>query len=516
MKEVKLKFNNSEFVIGDSVTTIGRTPDNLVSFPRDSNVSRYHAEIEVRGGELCLIDLGSSNGTTVNGQKVTGDVYLKNGDEIVLGGSSCIKVTYSNGQAETPEPEPLEAVGASAGGVQPPKGVPPAPHMPAITPPAAPDPSGGSTKLLIVAAAICCIAILFVGIAVAVYLLSGSKCEATAVITKPEAGDTISAATEIEVDARDSECVAKAVFTIDGVEFASATEPPYTVSIDPKDHPELSDGVDHRLGIVLIDEDGNQMPQSQPVLLAFETREIEKQPEDTNVAQTDGPSDGPQPQKSKEVSLIEIQEMSKRLVKQFSGSKPINVSNKQFLQEIQKKTAEYAKDGYSDRAAKYRDAINVEFVRERNLDAPLGFILAMSRSQFDPAKKGAEEGLWKMSTEFVAANGYNGTCGTEPISDPSQNCAAKASSAYMKALVTGFFSEYPLLSVAAFGKSTQDAGVWFASLPPNKTDIGAVVRTQAEREQLVRFFAAGIVAENPQKFGLKKDRPLSELYKLTM
>ena len=36
-----------------------------------------------------------------------------------------------------------------------------------------------------------------------------------------------------------------------------------------------------------------------------------------------------------------------------------------------------------------------------------------------------------------------------------------------------------------------------------------------EREQLIRFFAAGIVAENPQRFGLKKDQPLSALYKVT-
>ena len=88
MQDVRLKFKDGEFTPIDGVTTLGRTTDNLVSFPDDSNVSRYHAEIESRGSEFCLIDLGSSNGTTVNGTKVTGETYLKPGDKIVLGGSS--------------------------------------------------------------------------------------------------------------------------------------------------------------------------------------------------------------------------------------------------------------------------------------------------------------------------------------------------------------------------------------------------------------------------------------------
>jgi hypothetical protein len=123
-------------------------------------------------------------------------------------------------------------------------------------------------------------------------------------------------------------------------------------------------------------------------------------------------------------------------------------------------------------------------VREQNLDAPLGFVLAMSRSKFIPAKQGENEGLWQMSTAFVTANAYNGLCGTETLSDASQNCAAKASALYMKAIVYGVFDGDPVYSAAAFGKSP--------------------------------FFAAGIVAENPQRFGLKKDQPLSALYRVTM
>ena len=219
--------------------------------------------------------------------------------------------------------------------------------------------------------------------------------------------------------------------------------------------------------------------------------------------------------KGKEVSIIDVQEMSNRLVKQFSGNHTYNVSNKQFLLEVQKKAGEYAQDGYFDRAAKYRDAINVAFVREQNLDAPLGYMLAMSRSKFNPQKQGGSEGLWQMKTDFVTTQKYNGLCGGESLSDPSQVCAAKASATYMKALVFGVFDGDIIYSAAAFGKSTQDAGVWKASLPADRKDVWNSIKTAPEREQIIRFFAAGIVTENPQKFGLK-DRPISELYRQAM
>ena len=50
--------------------------------------------------------------------------------------------------------------------------------------------------------------------------------------------------TEIEANVQDTGCVAKVVFTIDGTEVASAEKEPYTATIDPKDFPELADGID--------------------------------------------------------------------------------------------------------------------------------------------------------------------------------------------------------------------------------------------------------------------------------
>lgn len=505
MPNVKLKFQGGERIVSGTVS-IGRTPDNTISFPDDPNISRNHAEIEQRGDYYCLIDLGSSNGTTVSGQPVTGELYLWDGAEILLGGSAKLEVVFINADGSEPE-RPAAVADEQDTGHEAPES--PAPAEQVAAPPA------GSKKMLIAAGGIFGLAVVFGAGAVAVYVSRSSTCEAKATIVSPEQGDTIIGAKEVEVEVENNGCVERAIFAIDGIEFASSDSSPYTATIDPKEYPEFSDGYDHGLTVILEDAEGNRLPQSEPVLLAFETRAVAKPTPGPTIAQnTNQQQAAPQTQGS--VSLIDIHEMSKRLIAQYPANASYNVSNRQFLVEVQKRTAEYAQEGYFDRAAKYRDPINIAFVREQNLDAPLGFMLAMSRSKFVPDKQGMDEGLWRMTDEFATANGYKGLCGTETLLDPTQNCAAKATALYMKAMVLGVFQGDVIYSVAAFGRSTQDAGTWKATLPPNRSDIWNVIKTPAEREQVIRFFAAGIVAENPQKFGLKRDRPISELYRLAM
>ena len=50
----------------------------------DEDVSRHHCLIRLRGQEATLSDLGSSNGTYVNGKRVLSQVTLASGDEIRL------------------------------------------------------------------------------------------------------------------------------------------------------------------------------------------------------------------------------------------------------------------------------------------------------------------------------------------------------------------------------------------------------------------------------------------------
>jgi len=64
--------------------TIGREPANVIALTQDTTASRHHACISFLGGCATIRDLGSSNGTFVNGQRVT-ERQLLPGDEIVIG-----------------------------------------------------------------------------------------------------------------------------------------------------------------------------------------------------------------------------------------------------------------------------------------------------------------------------------------------------------------------------------------------------------------------------------------------
>ncbi len=67
--------------------TIGRGDDNLVCVP-DPTVSKQHAVLTRDGGAYAVRDLGSRNGTRVNGQPLTADTRLRDGDLLEIGHAS--------------------------------------------------------------------------------------------------------------------------------------------------------------------------------------------------------------------------------------------------------------------------------------------------------------------------------------------------------------------------------------------------------------------------------------------
>jgi pSer/pThr/pTyr-binding forkhead associated (FHA) protein len=73
----------SRFLLDRDVTTIGRHPDSHI-FLDDVTVSRRHAEITRSGGRLEVKDLGSLNGTYVNGERVE-ERMLASSDEVQVG-----------------------------------------------------------------------------------------------------------------------------------------------------------------------------------------------------------------------------------------------------------------------------------------------------------------------------------------------------------------------------------------------------------------------------------------------
>jgi pSer/pThr/pTyr-binding forkhead associated (FHA) protein len=72
--------------IGSQVVTIGRLPECAVVLD-DPNVSRRHAQVRREGDAIFVVDLGSTNGTRVNGVTVR-EHRLVPGDVISVGTTS--------------------------------------------------------------------------------------------------------------------------------------------------------------------------------------------------------------------------------------------------------------------------------------------------------------------------------------------------------------------------------------------------------------------------------------------
>jgi DNA-binding winged helix-turn-helix (wHTH) protein len=86
----RLLSRHGEFRLPEGSTLVGRDRDCAVRLD-SATLSRRHARIVVTGGSVRLEDLGSKNGTRVNGQRVVAPVVLQEGDRIRFGS---VTMTY--------------------------------------------------------------------------------------------------------------------------------------------------------------------------------------------------------------------------------------------------------------------------------------------------------------------------------------------------------------------------------------------------------------------------------------
>ena len=101
--------SNVTHELTDDAITIGRVSDNSIQI-EDASVSSHHAELTLRDTDYILRDLGSTNGTRLNGNKVEPEEehQLQPGDRIRFGS---IEVRYGTDLAmgETQQPLPAES-----------------------------------------------------------------------------------------------------------------------------------------------------------------------------------------------------------------------------------------------------------------------------------------------------------------------------------------------------------------------------------------------------------------------
>jgi hypothetical protein len=72
------------FPLEGDIITVGRESENTIVI-NDAEVSRKHTQFVYQGGKYIITDLGSTNGTFVNGQRLTGQHILQPGEVISLG-----------------------------------------------------------------------------------------------------------------------------------------------------------------------------------------------------------------------------------------------------------------------------------------------------------------------------------------------------------------------------------------------------------------------------------------------
>jgi DNA-binding winged helix-turn-helix (wHTH) protein len=97
----RLLGGEKKFSLAEGDNVLGRDPEADV-FIDHTAVSRRHARISILGGRARLEDLGSHNGTSVNGRKITSPVEISDGDVVTLGPvTMTFRVLGPQGSTET-------------------------------------------------------------------------------------------------------------------------------------------------------------------------------------------------------------------------------------------------------------------------------------------------------------------------------------------------------------------------------------------------------------------------------
>ena len=99
--------NQTSHDLGEEKVTVGRLADNTLQI-EDASVSSHHAEVFLESGKYHLLDLGSTNGTFVNGEAVTAAI-LNHGDEVRFGRIETVFSSEEEGAESQPLPDSATA-----------------------------------------------------------------------------------------------------------------------------------------------------------------------------------------------------------------------------------------------------------------------------------------------------------------------------------------------------------------------------------------------------------------------
>jgi hypothetical protein len=472
--------NPTEHEVAKTIS-IGSAADNQIRI-RDQGVVPYHAII-VRANDSYLISEIGGSGVFVNGVRIHADHPLRDGDVISIGGAAKIRFLSPAARRQS---EDLTSSTSSRNSGEPAAAGSAADPLPRSQ--AAGGQSAESLSWLQIALALT-VGISLVGVVAILYFINRKDCGAARVIS-PVAGTIVSRGATISVKADNPECVRRISYLLDGQPFASFEGGVFEAVLDPiklrEQAPQIASG-SHKLSVVVEGEKSREESEAVEVTLDFS-------------AAVDG------------TDLDFIREKAEALSSQLSGGSGF-VFGREFTERIHDRARLFRNDIYAA-ATQNKDQINKHFSFYGH--SPLfGYILAASRSRFtanggvDGCGVGAgERGLWRLPQSIVRQY-------TQANAQADQE--ARIAARHFDETFDQFNgNEDFMYAVACFGESGERAGAIAQRLPEGKArrDFWQVARDVAlspdEVSRVVCFIAAGIVAENPERFGITSPR-LSDL-----
>jgi FHA domain-containing protein len=215
-----------------------------------------------------------------------------------------------------------------------------------------------------------------------------------------------------------------------------------------------------------------------------------------------------------ELSLLDVQSLSDGLARQISDRGGYSFQ-RPFVDLIRSRVPDYGFE-FSDEARRYGREIQLAF-NDQGLKPLLGLIVIMSQSKFKNTNTG-NTGMWRLSPALARDLGILKPSEDESVLRDSKR-SAEIAAAYLKNLRTQFGGpENFMYAIAFYGEPSakvSEAVLQLEKLDPQRTGrldfwrmVDAKVVNPVQAERVARFFAAGIVGENPRKLGLRSE-PLS-------
>jgi hypothetical protein len=340
----------------------------------------------------------------------------------------------------------------------------------------------------------------------------GSDCRPSVRFLTPLNGATLHAATTVRVEASEGRCIRRVSYQLDGEEVASASVAPYEVALDSARLARFGTGT-HVLSATVETTGGEQARQPGDIYVALgpsnESARAAASPMTTNSETPE--TDAGQP--TAPVTATDVQVMSERLASQITGKSGFTFE-REMVSKIQARTREFASVDAPARAARQRQQIASSFSRY-GLKPLVGFVLAFSRSKLSDAQRAEGADWWRVPASVAQGYLQPGET-TAVLSDPRRS--PQIAAVYFKQLLGQLDGDYDL-AVACYGSTLEEAGALDQQLRATPAaerrnfwllvTRGVVKPEQAER--VVDFYAAGIVGENPQRFGSAGRQLLSAL-----